>query len=259
MTVFINDVRADLRSPVILVAWGLLTVMMALAGPFGSYDQVSLPERLIVWLVLTALAIVVAIAMRVIVYSRWGIRDFWRGGGLASALSAVVLTPVFLHLATISGATYLTVPPSAVEIAGFVFCLNMGFCAFRHALEPPSVAALTDEAPVAQPVALPRLAERLAEDMRGPILRISGRDHYVDVTTPQGVSSVLMRFSDALAELEGVDGLQVHRSHWVSAEAVTEGARDGGRPALRLSNGDLVPISRTYLASVVERGWLHHA
>lgn len=261
MKVFLDEVRASLRSPVILVAWGVLTMMMALSGPFGSYDHVSLPKRLVTWLVLTALAIVVATTVRVVVYSRWGYRDFWRGGSLTSLLAAVVLTPILVHLSQIAGAAYMMVPPGPVEIAGFVFCLNMGFCAFRHALETePLTQAVAAGDPDGQGApALPRLTERLAEELRGPILRISGRDHYVDVTTTHGMSSVLMRFSDALAELDGVDGLQVHRSHWVAAGAVVGGAREGGRPFLRLTGGDMVPVSRTYLAAVEARGWLDQA
>ncbi len=260
MNAFVDEVRANLRSPSILAAWGFLTVMMALAGPFGSYEQIPLPERLLVWLVLTAMAVVVATAMRVVVYSRLGFQDFWRGGSLTAALSAAILTPLLLHVAQAAGAAYLTLPPGPVEIAGFVFCLTMGFCAFRHALEtvpvpPPAIAEVPPEEPAPAP-ALPRLAERLAEDLRGPVLRISGRDHYVEVATAKGVTSLLMRFSDALAEVDGTDGLQVHRSHWVAAGAVVGRAREGGRVFLRLTCGDMVPVSRTHLAAVEARGWL---
>lgn len=254
MRVFFDEVRADLRSPIILAAWGFLTVMMALAGPFGSYEQIALPKRLVVWLGLTALAIVVSTVMRVLVYARWGMQDFWRGGTLTALLSAAVMTPVLLHLGQITGAAYLTVPPGPVEIASFVFCLVMGFCAFRHALDTAPALAFIEPEAALPPV--PRLAERLPEALRGPVCRISGRDHYVEVVTAHGTGSLLMRFSDALAELEGVDGLQVHRSHWVAAGAVAGGTRDGGRIFVRLTDGTLVPVSRTYLAAVEARGWL---
>lgn len=242
-----------------MVAWGFLTMMMALAGPFGSYEQIALPKRLIVWLGLTAMAIVLATAVRVVVYSRWQMRDFWRGGSLTSALSALILTPVLLHLAAVAGDAYLIVPPGAVEIAGFVFCLTMGFCAFRHALEtvPDRPAVPQTIPPVVDPdPALPRLIDRLPEGQRGPVLRVSGRDHYVEVATTAGVASLLMRFSDAMAELDGVDGLQVHRSHWVAAGAVAGGGRDGAKVVLRLTDGGQVPVSRTHLAAVQARGWL---
>ncbi|MEM6374550.1 MAG: hypothetical protein AAF727_17510, partial [Pseudomonadota bacterium] len=47
----------------------------------------------------------------------------------------------------------------------------------------------------------PRLLNRLPAEQRGALIRISVRDHYVDIVTVQGVTSLLMRFSDAMAEL----------------------------------------------------------
>lgn len=266
MKAFFNEVRAGLRAPIIMVAWGFVTMMMALAGPFGSYDQVALPKRLFVWLGVTAMAIVLATAARVVVYRRWGIQDYWRGAGLTSVLTALALTPLLLPLAHAAGGAYRIVPPDAIEIAGFVFCLTMGFSAFHQALEtvPDDLPEVPQPQPDTQPApsgdpALPRLAERLPEEMRAPVLRVSGRDHYVEVATRAGVASLLLRFSDALAELDGVDGLQVHRSHWVAAEAVASGGRESGKVVLRLSDGGQVPVSRTYLAAVQSRGWLDQA
>ena len=69
------------------------------------------------------------------------------------------------------------------------------------------------------------------------------QDHYVEVHTAAGSELLLLRFRDALREVEGVDGLQVHRSHWVARNAVArvERRRGGGRVALRLVNGSKVP------------------
>ena len=39
-------------------------------------------------------------------------------------------------------------------------------------------------------------------------------DHYVEAFTTAGSTLVLMRFADAVSELEGADGLRVHRSYW---------------------------------------------
>ena len=42
-------------------------------------------------------------------------------------------------------------------------------------------------------------------------------DHYVRVFTDAGESLILLRLSDAMAEVRDVPGLQIHRSHWVAA------------------------------------------
>ena len=62
-----------------------------------------------------------------------------------------------------------------------------------------------------------------------------------------GSTLVLMRFADAVAELDGAGGLQVHRSYWVARRHVEGAARRDGRTTLRLTGGHEVPVSRTYM------------
>ncbi|MNC82399.1 LytTr DNA-binding domain protein [compost metagenome] len=68
-----------------------------------------------------------------------------------------------------------------------------------------------------------------------------------------------MRLSDALAELEGLEGAQTHRSWWVAKGAVASIARGDGRAALTLEGGpdsDLIaPVSRRYARALREAGW----
>ena len=73
------------------------------------------------------------------------------------------------------------------------------------------------------------------------------------MTTAQGQTSLLMRFADAMAELDGVAGMQVHRSHWVAFAAVRGITRARGKTFLQLEDGRLVPVSRSYLDAVAER------
>lgn len=250
MRLFTKDLREELRAPVVVSAWVVLTIVMALVGPFGSYDPEPLWRRLLVWACLVALAVVMTLAVTIVIRRQWELPGFWRQGVVTSALVALILAVPLRAVADILGDESRFLPASLTEIALFVFCLTLGFFAFRHA------RALTDDE---QPGAGPRLLERLPEALRGGVMRVSGRDHYVEIATEKGTASVLLRFSDALAELDGADGLQVHRSHWVAGDAVTGTAREGGRIFLRLANGPPVPVSRTYLAAVEARGWLVQA
>jgi DNA-binding LytR/AlgR family response regulator len=77
---------------------------------------------------------------------------------------------------------------------------------------------------------------------------ISSEDHYLRVHTNLGEELVLMRLADAIRELEGAGGLQVHRSWWVSKAAVRDVKREGGRVSLVLASGKLAPVSRTFQA-----------
>ena len=67
----------------------------------------------------------------------------------------------------------------------------------------------------------PVIYQRLPGDVVGDLMAISGSDHTVRVLTDCGSTSIRLRFSDALREVEGVSGLRVHRSHWVADAAVS--------------------------------------
>ena len=124
--------------------------------------------------------------------------------------------------------------------------------------EPPRPAVAEERTPgTSGGPATPgtRLLNRLSPERRGEILALSMEDHYVRVFTDAGESLVLLRLSDAMAEVQDVPGLQIHRSHWVASSAVdrTERWRDG-RLRVHLVNGLTLPVSRTFARAVREAG-----
>jgi DNA-binding LytR/AlgR family response regulator len=74
--------------------------------------------------------------------------------------------------------------------------------------------------------------------------------------TARGSDLILIPLKDAIAELEGVDGLQVHRSWWVARGAVAEALSSGRNLTLRLTNGLEAPVSRASIATLRATGWL---
>ena len=102
-----------------------------------------------------------------------------------------------------------------------------------------------------------RLIQRLPTRLReAQVISMSMQDHYVEVTTSNGTSLLLMRLSDAIRETDGIAGLQVHRSHWVALDQVSAAIRQGDRATLTMVTGDEVPVSRTYLNAIKEAGLL---
>ncbi|MEL7099732.1 MAG: LytTR family DNA-binding domain-containing protein [Pseudomonadota bacterium] len=93
---------------------------------------------------------------------------------------------------------------------------------------------------------LPRLADRLSDSARGAILRLEAEGHYVHIVTEQGAERVRLRLADAVREMEPVVGHFSHRSHWVAQSAIVGSGQEAGKRVLRLSNGDVVPVSRTF-------------
>ena len=101
-----------------------------------------------------------------------------------------------------------------------------------------------------------RFLDRLPPKLRGATLRaVESEDHYLRLHTDRGSDLILMRLSDALTELEGLEGAQTHRSWWVARDAVRAISRGEGRATFTLDGGVEVPVSRRYARSLRDAGW----
>jgi hypothetical protein len=114
--------------------------------------------------------------------------------------------------------------------------------------------AITHAAPAG--AAPPRFLERLPLKLRGAeVWAVEAEDHYLRLHTSKGQDLILMRLSDAIAELEGIEGSQTHRSWWVARDAIVEAQRGDGRAVLTLKDGAKVPVSRAYARLLRGDGW----
>lgn len=101
-----------------------------------------------------------------------------------------------------------------------------------------------------------RFLDRLPPRLRGAAIRaVQSEDHYLRLHTDRGSDLILMRLSDALTELEGLEGAQTHRSWWVAKDAVRGVSRGDGRATLTLEGGLEAPVSRRYARALREAGW----
>jgi hypothetical protein len=101
--------------------------------------------------------------------------------------------------------------------------------------------------------AAPAFFQRFDPPLKGPVLAVQAQEHYVRVVTAEGAVTTLYRFGDALRELEGLSGLQVHRSFWV-ADAGVAALRSGKRGLkIVLRNGEQVPVSARHAGTVQRR------
>lgn len=115
---------------------------------------------------------------------------------------------------------------------------------------PPEVIVQAAAKPV-------RFLDRLPPKLRGAqVWAVESEDHYLRLHTSKGQDLILMRLADAVAELEGIEGAQVHRSWWVARDAVIDIKRGDGRATLTLKDGVKVPVSRTHAPVLRERGWV---
>lgn len=107
------------------------------------------------------------------------------------------------------------------------------------------------------PPAPVKFLERLPLKLRGAeVWAVEAEDHYLRLHTSKGQDLILLRLADAIAELEGIEGAQVHRSWWVARDAISEARKGEGRATLTLKDGAEAPVSRTYARLLRERGWI---
>ncbi len=103
----------------------------------------------------------------------------------------------------------------------------------------------------------PRFLERLPARLWGAeVYAVEAEDHYLRLHTSKGSDLILMRLSDAIVELEGVEGAQTHRSWWVAKAGVADIRRSDGRATLVLKDGAEAPVSRTQVKLLRELGWI---
>ncbi|WP_448577820.1 LytTR family DNA-binding domain-containing protein [Thermaurantiacus sp.] len=89
------------------------------------------------------------------------------------------------------------------------------------------------------------------------LLAVTAEDHYIRLHLAGGGKPlILYRFSDAIADLAGIDGLQVHRGAWVAGGAVARATRNGRRWTLILTDGTEIPVSESRTAAARAKGLL---
>lgn len=261
MSRFLSYWKEDLASKVPLALWLVLTVIVGLAGPFGTDERLLLWQRLAFWGAVIGVSILISTGVRSFVHTVLSMTDFVRSTGMIAALMAAILTWPIHFIATLlmgAGSPRLLGP---ARMAAFIACVSVGVGIFRAVLrnaaqeparpEPDDAPTLSESGQ-----ALPRLMDRLPAQAQGPLISISGRNHYVDVVTGSGRTSVLMRFADALDETAPTDGIQIHRSHWVAADAIRGIIREGAKIWVDVDGGARLPVSRNHRAKLEVRGLL---
>jgi hypothetical protein len=243
--------RRDLvRSLSVAAAAALL---LAVTGAFDT-DTKPFHERLIYWLVVMGIG------------SAWGQfchRLLARSVELEDrpwlhilALTGIVAGPMCLfvwaatglfftgHLYPVADLARLVVPVVTVTAAmcALIVILGRATPIQTHASADPDKPA--------------KFIERLPLRLRSArLIAVQAEDHYLRVHTEHGSDLILMRLSDALGELEGLEGAQTHRSWWVAKGAVLEASRGDGRATLTLEGGLTAPVSRRYSKALREAGW----
>jgi hypothetical protein len=243
-----------------------LAVVMAVIGPFGSYNYMGLASRLLYFLLIGISFWLVIIMLAAVLGSldwteRWPLPLRMAIAGFVSAAPGTLV--IFLvHGWLVQPVAIRFAPQIFTESAFLAVVLSVVVGLFvdwrLHAeadLERARVAAAANPPPGPAPRPT-EFFRRIPPALGRDLLALQMEDHYLRIHTALGSDLVLLRLRDALAELGSERGLQVHRSWWVANDAVASVQRNAGRVVLVLRNGLHVPVSKSFRDKVKEVGWL---
>mgnify|MGYP003133103692 FL=1 len=258
--VFVNDspIHFTLRqlhgvfsSP---LAWGIMVgvgVIAGITGPFSTFALLAPTRRIVYWLLIVvgsygAGTIGAALARALILPC---------GGPLLARIAVLGIgssIPVTAAVAMISWLFFPDLSDTGLSLFElYIYCLfiSLALMGVMEGVVEPQLERRRDQT-TPEAAKIPKILDRLPNHMRGPLSHMSMADHYVEVHTDKGKSLLLMRLSDAIAETEGIDGLRIHRSHWVAKQAISSVRRVDSRVVVQLATGEMLPVSRSYLAAI---------
>lgn len=254
----------------VMVAIG---VVLALIGPFGSF-QASFPSRLAYWVGLGLAGYACYRPMGWAVGRMGAGLDLpvWLLWVFACLIATVPMTLVVAGIdrlprgLPLPGFDVLATTYGYVLVVGSIVTLVFFLIERASMAPPPAPASGVVPQPAPSPVAIPapttssadnrRFLDRLPPHLGSDLIALEMEDHYVRAHTVLGSELILLRLRDAIAELSGIDGQQVHRSWWVARHAVEDVRRDGRNLRLVLPGGLEAPVARANVAMLKEQGWL---
>lgn len=136
------------------------------------------------------------------------------------------------------------------QVSIITFMANYAISMFVHVTRPKDIPE--SKSPPPGYLFLRRLPARLGQDLQC----LQMEDHYIRAYTSEGDTLVRMRLKDAVAELDGFGGMQVHRSWWVALSAIESVRKEGRRHMVHTKTGLKVPVSKTFEGGLRETGYL---
>lgn len=271
----LRELRRTAENPRAWLALVVIGLAVGLTGPFQTFETMAFGPRLLYWLAITVgtgfvgLA-VVEVMTRLLPNLYPPVRSVViaavAGLPILAVVEAVDLTfgrgpdhsigEFLVHVLYCSG-----IALAVILILGWLFPGYAGNAEAPPAppagppVMPASAPPLPDRADAMAAAEAPFL-RRLPQSLGRDLVRLSTQDHYVEAATPLGRTLILMRMSDALDELGGIEGLRIHRSHWISRFGAAGLAREDGRLFVLTSDGERLPVSRSYLPDVRRTEWL---
>lgn len=248
-------------------------LVCAFLGPFGTSSDLTLSDRIVFWtLGISSVGFFMELCIHTAWYSEYleklpiAMRSLL--GTIIGALpgsSCIILLNKIMRPDRLETVTFPELFAQVIVFAVIIIIIDLlinrrsfDFDPARERETPRAGSAKTAQKTMAEPAALPdipdkapRLLDRLSSALQSSqVISLSMQDHYVEITTTLGTEMLLMRLSDAIDLLEDTPGVQTHRSHWAATQSISHLIKDGRKHQIRLNDGRILPVSKSYLAEV---------
>ncbi len=244
-----------------------LTLIFTSLNPEGSGGVTGI-SLLFLWFLQTAIPIGLLVLLHMTL-SRLSAFDHcnpWIKIGLSGMLGALAFSPIALGLDVVFGievGSILQDPHSlfrawVAEITGVgppivlvwfainaPYILHLNFSPTSEDGETDSIHERSEESDEKM-----GLFNLLPQQLDHNIIYIESELHYVRVVTEKDEALVLYALKDAIADLEHINGIQIHRSYWVALDYIKRLRRKGTQWEIELKNQMRLPVSRRRAASV---------
>ena len=246
----LRQLQNQLRGPAFWIVVGGMVLIAAVAGPYYTLERLNFPERLVYWGVIIGLSAVImtflsVLAHRVTEARRWNWALVAVLAGMAGILPVLAIVWLAGGLAAGFGSGGPGIATLAAYVAPSVIGVTLAVNAYIEVQERRAPAPAPQQAEMVATVLHSKLPHHLGRE----ILALRAQDHYLEVTTAKGSCMVLMRLGDAVRDLEGGNGMQVHRSWWISLDHVARVEKGANGPEVVMRDGQRVPVGRSYRAA----------
>lgn len=230
-----------------LVACAGIGVVLGVIGPFGSFTNDVLPVRVVYWTTVFLISgVVFGLALR------WAWPRASRAGLRLWIWAPALVMIVSLAPAAASRVIAVSLWPGVDRSVGLLEWYGqallvggvyvVGYILLRRRERPSNRVSVNAAEPSLR--------------LDSPVLCLQMEDHYVRIHTAEGSSLALMSLSEAITRLNGIEGLQTHRSWWVARAAVIGVVEDGRNLRLSLVGGLSAPVSRARVSKLRAAGWI---
>jgi len=249
--------QIDLPSLKTLLISSFLGLVLGMLGPFGSYAM-PLLSRLTYWVVVFNLGYFIYYIAHQI--TRW----LFTNKQMDNQLNQVILfiTPTLLALIPLS---YLVafatqsiinsdigLTPLALKVLSQVLGLGLVIDFLMGLIYQDTTKKKQNNVAKPGQAFINRLPKELGEDLICFVME----DHYMVVYTEKGNHMLLMRMKDAVIELKGYHGMQVHRSSWIVVSKVKHVKKISRKTILIMNNGIEISVSKKFIPAIKEAGLL---